>query len=140
MADMAAAVAYIQYGCSGTIGMDMMSGAKWKAQLHTFNASTIPNAMPTIIMTVFMARSMPTRKLVSSMSSTKLMSGTPGTMKRAHASSGWSGVVVHAGRYVVIHAINVETNAAMEMEKYLFTPSLLKYARQLKPMNAANDA
>ena len=140
IAEIAAAVAYIQYGCSGTIGIDMMSGAKWKVQLHTFNASRIPKAIPNIIIMVLMALSRPILKLVSNMSSTKLMSGTPGTMNSAHARSGWSGVVVHAGRYVVSHATIVETNAAMAMEKYLLTPSLLKVARQLNPRKAANDA
>ena len=98
IADIAAAVAYIQYGCSGTIGMDMISGAKWKVQPQTLRAKRIPNAIPIIIMTVLIARSSPIRKFVSNISSTKLMSGTPGTMNNAQAKSGCNGVDVQAGR------------------------------------------
>ena len=140
IAEMAAATAYIQYGCSGTIGIDMMSGSKLNVHLQNLSANTIPKAMPTIISIVLMARSVPTRKLLSSISSTKLIRGTPGTMNNAQASSGCSGVLVHAGRYVVSHATRVDTNAAIAIEKYWFTPSLLKYALVLNPMNAANDA
>ena len=49
------------------------------------------------------------------MSSTKLISGTPGTMNKAQASRGWSGVSVQAGSSVEAQATSVEVKAARAM-------------------------
>ena len=121
---MAAARAYSQYWWCGTIGIPIMSGLKPKVSPQNMRAKAMPNAIPTIIMAVLVALMSPTWWLPSIISSTKLISGTPGTMKSAHAKSGCRGVVVQPGKKVVSQAANVETNAAMAMDIYRFTPAL----------------
>ena len=59
---------------------------------HTWIANAIPNAIAKTINRVFSARTIPTSIYPSSISLTKLMSGTPGTMKRAQAINGCHGV------------------------------------------------
>ena len=72
---------------------------------HTFMATAMPNDIAATMSRVLRARLRPISKWLSSMSLTKLMSGTPGTMNRAQASSGchtvslWSTEASHVGRW-----------------------------------------
>ena len=59
---------------------------------HTWMAKAIPKAMASSIIRVLTARVMPTWVNPESMSLTKLMSGTPGTINRAQANNGCQGV------------------------------------------------
>ena len=73
----------------------------------------MPKAIAIIIIIVLAARTSPVWMLLSNISSTKFMSGTPGTMNKAQAKRGWRGVEVQlAGKYVVSQATTVETKAA----------------------------
>ena len=90
---------------------------------HTWMAKAIPNAMAKIISSVLSARTIPTSIYPSSISLTKFINGTPGTMKRAQAINGCQGVseCMKLGRAAemaglsdrneVNQAISVATNA-----------------------------
>ena len=56
-------------------------------------AKAMPKDMAKIMSSVLVALTSPTSIWLSSMSLTKLISGTPGTMKRAQAIIGCQGVV-----------------------------------------------
>ena len=123
IAETAAAIAKSQYSWCGII---VRSFTKLSMP-HTLMAKAMPNAIARTINSVLSARTMPTSIYPSSMSLTKLMSGTPGTMNKAQAMSGCQGVseCIIAGRKsaragesernVVAHAMSVATKAAMPM-------------------------
>ena len=112
----------------------------------------MPNDMAATIMSVLTARVMPMLMWLSSMSLTKLISGTPGTMNRAQAMSGCQGVslcvkgisadgmcdsITGSEMYADRHASSVEKNAAKVMLTYSLEPVELSHALRRKPAMAA---
>ena len=80
------------------------------------------------------------------------MSGTPGTMNKAHANNGCQGVLVSMNdgnkeamlafseRNELSHATIVEMNAPTQIQMYVLAPFAPKNIRNRKPRIAANDA
>ena len=90
IAEMAAAIENSQYSWCGVIDKSFT-----KLSIPTTSiANEMPNAMARTISSVLMARVTPTCWNPDSISHTKLMSGTPGTINRAQAIIGCHGVVV----------------------------------------------
>ena len=110
-------------------------------------AKAMPKAMAKSISSVLVARVIPTWVKPESMSLTKLMSGTPGTMNKAQAKSGCHGVEDSKKEMpdrveikAKSHANSVDTKAAKPMLKYPLEPLELRNIRRRKPNMAAMEA